>query len=159
MVAAGERRGKLLLVEPVLVQTNRQRETQWRVRCDCGREYVARIHNLRKQKSCGCATRSLWPLPLRERLRQHKTREVQRGGQFGLSDEEAFRMFTSECSYCGEKGTAERPLGIDRLDSSVGYILGNCAPSCGPCNKMKLRMSIEQFRKHIERVYKWLQSH
>jgi hypothetical protein len=37
------------------------------------------------------------------------------------------------CTYCG--GQLPRvETGLDRLDESKGYVLGNCVPCCCPCN-------------------------
>lgn len=159
MVSVGDRIGMLVLLEPVWVRNKRQRETQWRIRCDCGREYVARVHNLRKQKSCGCATRSKWSVRLRDRLRNHISRAKKRyGGVWDFTKEEAFALFTANCHYCGVQGTDRDPLGLDRVDSSVGYTKSNCVPCCGTCNKMKLDMTVDEFKNHLRRIHQWLLS-
>lgn len=43
--------------------------------------------------------------------------------------------------------------GIDRVDSKLGYIEGNCVPCCYKCNCMKRNYSLEEFLVRIKRVY------
>lgn len=54
-----------------------------------------------------------------------------------LSKEEAEKMLTSKCFYCGK----ENAMGIDRIDSSKDYTLDNCVPCCGMCNIMKINLT------------------
>lgn len=57
-----------------------------------------------------------------------------RGLCFRLTLDRFRELFASECAYCGESPSR----GVDRIDSSIGYIESNCAPCCGRCNCMKL---------------------
>lgn len=75
--------------------------------------------------------------------RAAKYREI----SFHLSREEAYRLFESNCIYCGEIGK-----GIDRINSNLGYELTNCAPCCGICNKMKLVSTKEQFLEQCTKI-------
>ena len=43
-------------------------------------------------------------------------------------------------------------IGIDRIDSSNGYILSNIVPCCEKCNIAKGEMSIDEFREHITKI-------
>jgi len=45
--------------------------------------------------------------------------------------------------------------GIDRLDSSRGYILENCVPCCKVCNYAKRNMSVNDFLNWIKKVYNY----
>lgn len=42
--------------------------------------------------------------------------------------------------------------GIDRIDSSKGYIEDNCVPCCEMCNTMKLDHSAEEWFAHMRKV-------
>jgi len=42
--------------------------------------------------------------------------------------------------------------GIDRIDSSKGYIKDNIRPCCGICNKAKRDLSDSVFKSWIERL-------
>lgn len=59
----------------------------------------------------------------------------------------------TNCNYCGDRILT---IGMDRLDSSKGYILGNVTPCCGLCNSMKNDLSPGQFAEHIKKIYEWL---
>lgn len=61
---------------------------------------------------------------------------------------------SGSCSYCG----GELPLvgyGIDRVDSSKGYLSANCVACCDACNKAKHNYSTEEFAEWILRVASW----
>ena len=59
----------------------------------------------------------------------------------------------TNCNYCGDRIPT---LGIDRLDSSKGYIVGNITPCCGTCNSMKNDLSPGQFVEHIKKIHDWM---
>lgn len=67
-----------------------------------------------------------------------------RGYEFGITDEEADRMFRSPCHYCGYL-PANRFNGIDRVINKVGYISGNVVPCCKWCNRAKGRQPAADF--------------
>jgi hypothetical protein len=43
--------------------------------------------------------------------------------------------------------------GIDRIDSSIGYVEGNIVPCCKACNMAKNTMGQDEFMLWVERVY------
>ena len=43
--------------------------------------------------------------------------------------------------------------GIDRIDSSKGYVKGNVVTSCKYCNTAKNTMTQQEFKEWIVRVY------
>ena len=43
--------------------------------------------------------------------------------------------------------------GIDRIDSSKGYVKGNVAACCRQCNFAKGSITVEKFKKHINKIY------
>lgn len=67
------------------------------------------------------------------RLTSIKSSANTRKIEYKLTDEEAISIMNNPCFYCGDK----IPVGIDRIDSSVGYIKENCVPCCSTCNYMK----------------------
>lgn len=85
----------------------------------------------------------------RQALAQYKSRAKQKERQFDLTDEEFKTLFNSKCTYCGK----QYAFGIDRIDSSKGYILKNCVPCCAICNRMKNSYTIEEFKTHITKLY------
>lgn len=52
-------------------------------------------------------------------------------------------IFTSKCEYCGE--TDWRELGCDRIDNSIGHIIGNVVCCCEKCNNERQKKSFEEF--------------
>lgn len=86
----------------------------------------------------------------RKKLHSYKTNAVARGYKFELSDEYAFKLFHSNCYYCGE---LDNMNGIDRLDSKKDYTEDNCVPCCGVCNLMKNKFSKEVFLDKISSIY------
>jgi len=76
---------------------------------------------------------------------------------------EEFRKITQkDCYYCGEKpfGEAKHPAyngnyiynGIDRVNSTKGYINSNIVPCCKICNRAKSNMSYEDFLNWIKKI-------
>ena len=43
-------------------------------------------------------------------------------------------------------------VGIDRIDSSIGYVVENCVPCCTLCNRMKSNLSGREFIAHVDRI-------
>ena len=77
-----------------------------------------------------------------------------------------------ECFYCGLSHSKEIPdrvnetakgkllsntivkcNGIDRIDSSKGYVESNVCSCCKYCNTAKNTMSVEEFLEFIKRIY------
>jgi hypothetical protein len=79
-----------------------------------------------------------------------KASALRRGHEFKLSYSQFIELFHQSCSYCGKKDAR----GIDRVDNSKGYILENCVGCCGICNKMKWRLTKEEFISQVKLIYK-----
>lgn len=70
-----------------------------------------------------------------------------------ISFEEWKNIVQQNCYLCGQKPNQNldrlvcdlKKNGIDRVDSSKGYISGNCKPCCKDHNYMKLNKSLEKF--------------
>ena len=73
-----------------------------------------------------------------------------RGIRLDLTFEYFSKLINSDCFYCGQ----ENCRGVDRIDSSESYTIENSVPCCRLCNGMKLDRSLEEFKKHIEKIYK-----
>ncbi len=64
---------------------------------------------------------------------------------------ELFNKITSmPCYLCG----TDAKIGIDRIDSTIGYVDDNVMPCCHKCNMMKYTHSIEDFKMHIEKIHR-----
>ena len=69
------------------------------------------------------------------RIRHHA---IQRNYDWSISDVHAYELIVGSCVYCGiESGWPKTRNSIDRVDSLIGYVSGNCVSSCLPCNKAK----------------------
>lgn len=66
---------------------------------------------------------------------------------FELTFDEFRNLVLDNCYYCGDVGG-----GIDRVDSSKGYILSNCVPCCTQCNSGKMQYSSQRFIELCHRV-------
>lgn len=150
---------------------------KWRCECECGNETLSRPDALKngESKSCGCSrTERLEKFRYRGRLPlgfaqmrgvffHYQSTARRRGYEFSLSYEEAMRIFTSNCHYCGMPPSNIKKMsynehdfiysGIDRINSSLGYVAGNCVPCCRRCNVAKNDMGYDQFLEHISRIY------
>ena len=153
----GRRYGRLVVVE----KTGYYRRESghggciYLCRCDCGGEKQTNSSLLYagKVKSCGCLKREMGhdALPpgeagLRTVIRQYKRNARLRNMAFTLSKEEVLSLITNECFYCGDKesnllkpnkGSVFLYNGIDRMDSSIGYLMSNCVACCTMCNRAK----------------------
>ncbi len=145
-------------------------KSQWFTVCDCGKKTVKTGSNLRNgiTKSCGCMRGESIKLArgraARNRvLRSYKRHAEDRGFIWGISDA-LFDALTSEpCFYCGTAPANEHATkdtngsfvynGIDRKNSSEGYIPENVVPCCAVCNRAKMAMTSEEFLAWVERVH------
>ena len=87
-----------------------------------------------------------------------------RGLEWNLTEEQFKKLIKDNCAYCGEKATKRKTVaykdeyeeinGIDRIDSTKGYTIGNCISCCSKCNLMKSNFTKEDFLNHISKIYK-----
>lgn len=141
--------------------------------CDCGK--VVTVHPskfwLGTTKSCGCLkAETIKAVPKKAKQHNLAEREVylrykrrgRSGGKgFSLTFESFLELTQQECAYClkppfriktHRDGDTFIYNGVDRIDSSRGYHLGNVQPCCRPCNVMKSDLTEDQFREHILRL-------
>lgn len=97
----------------------------------------------------------------------HKVNQARkRNLVFDLSDEELDLIWSQNCYYCDEppsnRMVAVRPdgkeevfvySGIDRINSSVGYVPDNVRPCCKVCNRAKSDLSEEEFLRWVKKIY------
>ncbi len=152
-----------------------RRRTQWRCRCDCGKEKIIRGGVLRagRSKSCGCFRKEVigdrTRLPRGEAAFNLVYCSVKRGAKsrnyvFELTKKQVRDIVVQNCHYCGSPPQQKMQShgingdflysGIDRTNNDLGYFEGNIVPCCGICNYMKRTMSVEQFKDHIIKIYK-----
>lgn len=142
----------------------------WRARCECGNVIERpsyRFTNKRyKIRDCGCG-----PLG-RPRIANNgahvnsiyahvRRSAIARGIAFSLTRDDVRTIVTKNCRYC-DGAPPRRQIknlsgtfawnGIDRIDSSLGYAVDNCAPCCPRCNWAKGTLSLVEFGEWAERI-------
>jgi hypothetical protein len=101
-------------------------------------------------------------------LRTYKQNAKDNHREWGLTDSQFDVLIANPCLYCGltkdETSTRYRKTkrkwigfnGIDRVDSSLGYVGGNVVSCCSLCNFMKGAMDLDDFLSHIRRLFSHL---
>lgn len=83
------------------------------------------------------------------KYQSYKNGATKRGYSFDLSEEEFSTFWNKPCYYCG---TDIDTVGIDRIDSSVGYSINNCRSCCFLCNRMKSDLEESLWLQHIKKI-------
>lgn len=174
-----ERFGRLTVVKPI---KRTKRGIQWACICDCGNSKIAISTDLRagKTKSCGCLHRDMAKerasgkkvstkhYVTTELYNRYKSNAKYRSLTFELPKDRLEELIYGSCYYCGSppmrefnhytNRTLHKPFmynGIDRIDSSEGYINDNVVTCCFRCNMMKSNLSEEEFLKHIKIILEY----
>lgn len=154
-------------------------KTKWKVRCPkCFETVVRRTDAILagKVKSCGCC-KNIQPkkYTIEERYVVDFYRTYERvataikNTEWEVSVPLFLELISSDCIYCGnppETRVAHKKYsdqasvvyfnGIDRIDSSIGYIEGNIVSCCSMCNRMKMDYQVGDFiRKCIQIASIW----
>lgn len=163
----GQRFNRLVVIERA--ENDRNGNTQFRCRCDCGNEITALSGNIRagKTQSCGCLnqenrTKAPGISNANRVWRQYKANARKRNIPFELEKDDFMSIIVQPCHYCGSSlqtiqndnksnGTFAY-TGIDRIDNDNGYIYGNVAPCCHTCNIAKQEMSYREFVEHARKI-------
>lgn len=154
------------------------------VRCNlCKNEYISTYYNFkdirRIKSSCRkCSNKmnktynvmSLSEAQISIVYSNYKSRAKSKNWEFLISKEEFTNLIHSNCHYCDLSpnkfrkdrvknlrviDTNEFSNGIDRLDSSKGYIIDNVVACCEDCNKAKRNLSYTQFLDLITKIYEF----
>ena len=76
---------------------------------------------------------------------EYKVRAESRKFEFLITTNYFDAKIKQQCYLCGKFPTQTHKNGLDRVDSSIGYIETNLQPCCGICNYMKSNYSLEIF--------------
>lgn len=173
----GKRYGRLVVTRRLGPIRKGCTAVYWECRCDCGESHRVITNKLLhgNTRSCGCLRDERrftrlgegWvSYPLNRTRQNARTR----GLEFSLTWEECKILFSHNCHYCGCRPNQRVPKGqnsrvqealfhgIDRVDSSLGYVPGNVVTCCKHCNTAKGSMSTEQFMAWVRRIYNHLHS-
>lgn len=101
-------------------------------------------------------------------LASYKNRAKSKNVAFTISDARFKELTKQPCIMCGAKPAARYKHdksaryrvpyiynGIDRLSREHGYVDGNVAACCWPCNDLKGRLSLEEFLQKIHDLYQY----
>lgn len=172
----GQRFGRLLAIEHVGFRgkPGKQKRTMWKCICDCGNYHTVAASSLKTgvSKSCGCFRRE-WNVTSKTKhafrgmariLTEYRRGALSRGYSFEISSSDFSQLVESACHYCGvppktrfkniQAGLRVQVTanGIDRIDSSIGYIKSNVVPCCKTCNLAKNDLSLQDFTSWIDRL-------
>lgn len=148
----------------------------WNVICDCGvkKKVSSQSLNNGMAKSCGCYRKESAIMKRKKPdeivyfnkkyngyVGNAKSKKI----EFKLTKEEFREITEKNCTYCGELPTSPSTKkrgcgnyvgnGIDRINSSDGYIKSNCTPCCSKCNYMKNNLLLDSFLDHVIKIYEF----
>lgn len=140
-------------------------------KCICGNTKLVKVRNLQRKVSthCGCKTtqksykRKAYGESSKNRLiASYRSNAKHKKLDFELSNQDLEQLFQGDCYYCGTKPSqiiknanlyGEYVYnGIDRLDSSKGYVKGNVVSCCSTCNYLKSNRTEEEFLDIIKKI-------
>jgi len=160
----GQRYGRLVVISRA--GNNNKQNSIWKCKCDCGNENTVLAFNLvsGQTKSCGCLKKNWMKsgVAIQNRIFANYKRSAKyRKLEFEIDFEKFVAICEMPCSYCGDKpdkltiGKNGQWIhgGVDRIDSSKGYIDGNCTPACEICNLMKFDIPVDTFYEKIDKIY------
>lgn len=149
----------------------------WECKCSCGNTTIVRNGNLNSKhtSSCGCLktegniTSKPGHAGCQKLFQNYKNSAAKRHLEFNISRDEFIEVITKNCFYCDSPpnrissvkvNSPEAELnsrflfnGIDRLNSKLGYISGNCVACCYDCNVAKFENTPEEFYQMILKIY------
>ena len=178
---SGKKFGKLEVIKRTEKRSGKNNQYYlWECKCECGNTTYTEAYKLKRgrKKSCGCLEGAGRPynfkddrkVVLWQRLYSNtiQKRSKKNGYKTDIKLEKFIEISKQNCFYCGDKEVQEakdnangktitdtviRFNGIDRIDSSKGYMLDNVVSCCKHCNTAKNTMSQESFKNHIRKIY------
>lgn len=176
----GQRFGSVVAIKRTGIMNFKsgQRHSLWEFKCDCGETFISRLNNIKrkKYKDCGKCTN---PDPhtklmygessLKALYDSYIRRAKYADLNFNLNIEEFKKITSMNCHYCGIEPSQKKFAnklsyghylynGVDRLDSTKGYLTSNVVPCCKTCNFAKRDLSYGDFINWLKRAYEYLNS-
>ena len=171
----GKKFGHLRIIDFAYIK---QTNSYWKCSCDCGNEKIISLNKLKSgdTHSCGCLKvykHRLGQTGFNKIYSIYKRRAKKENRSFDLNREEFKHITSQNCFYCGESPsmnsvsdtiidknkkeyTLYRYNGLDRIDANKGYEKNNIVPCCKWCNYAKRNKIVEEFKKHIIKMYNHL---
>ena len=183
-VKIGDKFNKLTIIDQVRVfKKNSQlsKGLKWVCVCECGGSpKPCTSYDLVNDKvvSCGiCSKQDAGTFyrkegtlnPSKSVWRNYRQTAKRRGLEFDLDYNFFMSIIIQSCVYCGSSEVSYfnprndweqqfRYTGIDRINSSVGYLKENIQPCCKHCNMSKSDRTEKDFYEWIEKVYNKMKS-
>lgn len=153
----GRKHGKLTVLG-YAGYVNNQHRLMLLCRCDCGNLVERHYHTLMAKAAnpqCPeCQKGHTMTQHQHDRFKSIQASARTRKIKFKLTAEQFVASFYGKCCYlCGDEA-----FGIDRVDSSIGYEVGNMEPCCTRCNLMKNDTGLNDFLTHIEKIKKHMEA-
>lgn len=92
---------------------------------------------------------------LNGRWQMYKSNATKRGIPFNLTITQFADLWGKDCHYCGSQ---IEYIGVDRLDSGIGYEPTNVIPCCARCNEMKNNASVSDWLAQMKKVIAHMES-
>lgn len=172
MFEKGDKFGKFTIL-------NKTHKGGFDLQCECGKEVRYSMSATKKRLNVfdnpefsGCVEcnkierRLLWAKDKEWQAKQVYKRVKRnakcRGLSFKLTIKDIQSLIFKVCTYCGNPpsnrntdtpGIAFYYNGLDRVNSSKGYVKENVVPCCIQCNKAKSNYSLKEFTNWIQSVY------
>lgn len=156
-----------------------QTKSIWLFSCDCGNVVERKVGHVKKgdTRSCGCLKEERIQrmgkensLPTGESsfnglFHNYQNAAKARGIPWDLPKDEFRRITQLPCLYCGALPTAKfrshrssnghySYSGVDRVDNTKGYTIGNSVPCCKTCNSAKGTLPVMEFLEWMKRIKK-----
>ena len=85
--------------------------------------------------------------------KSYRKSAIKRDKKWNLSSKDFKEEILKPCSICGKENSDTHHNGIDRIDNSEGYIIGNIQSCCGECNYMKRDLDMSSLVTKLLDIY------
>jgi len=79
----------------------------------------------------------------------YKRKSRRKNLMFEFTEEQFMTFWQKPCYYCG---SPIQTIGLDRVDSSKGYMIDNVVPCCMVCNWMKNSLPLDIFMDQCQKI-------
>jgi hypothetical protein len=143
----------------------------WAMLCPfCNQTFISTSNRFKNISSCYSCRGETKKVSSEESTLKHlysgvKGRKKSKERGFNITFDQFKKLVKSPCHYCGSKGYVSKGHrdwsadvlvnGLDRLDSSIGYLYDNVVPCCRVCNSAKSDMKYSEFMDWIDMLIKY----
>lgn len=128
--------------------------TDFSKRSDRDGQFRSSCNVCRRNKDCDVYKKN--PIKAKEygasikgRYSKYKTTAKIFDREFNISIEEFSTFWDKPCHYCKDPIAG---IGLDRIDSNIGYIIENIVSCCYTCNRMKMNLTNEFWFNHMKKI-------